>query len=119
MIPSLSGVFGSATAQDNPFPTSTQINYDLACTCCLHNIPRPISGTRRDALSMATDSDSIVKPNSEEKLRCVKCGLRTKFCAQNRTPSTSSSFCSLMATRSGLTKSFFASGSRNTDHKCC
>ena len=53
--------------------------------------------------AIATDSDSIVKPDSEKKLVCVICGLRATFCTQNRTPRTSSF---LMATRSRLTMNF-------------
>ena len=49
--------------------------------------------------AMATDSDNMAKPVSEKKFFCVKCGLRTKSCTQNRTPR-SSSF--LMATQSRL-----------------
>ena len=41
----------------------------------------------------------MLKPVSEKKLLCVKCGLRTKSCTQSRTPRTSSL---LMATRSRL-----------------
>ena len=47
--------------------------------------------------AIATDSDNMVKPVSENKFLCVKCGLRTKSCKQNRTARTSSF---LMATRS-------------------
>ena len=50
MIASLTGVFGSATAQDNSIPTSTQISYSLAWTCCLHNTPRGINRTWRTAI---------------------------------------------------------------------
>ena len=53
--------------------------------------------------AIATESGSIVKPDSEKKLLCVKCGLRTKSYRQSRTPRTSSS---LMATRSRLTINF-------------
>ena len=49
--------------------------------------------------AIATDSDNMLKPVSEKKLLCVKCGLRTKSCTQSRTPRTSSL---LMATRSRL-----------------
>ena len=49
--------------------------------------------------AIATDSDNMVKPVSEKKFLCVKCGLRTKSCTQNKTQRTSSL---LMATRSGL-----------------
>ena len=62
---------------------------------------------------MTTDSDSIVRPDSEEKLLLVKCGLRTKSCTQSRTPRTSSF---LMAKRSTLTINFSprVAGSRVT-----
>ena len=53
--------------------------------------------------AIATDSDNIVNLESEKKLLCVKCGLRTKFCTQSRTPSTSSSG---TATRSRLIINF-------------
>ena len=49
--------------------------------------------------AIATDSDNMLKPVSEKKLLCVKCGLRTKSCTESRTPLTSSF---LMATRSKL-----------------
>ena len=49
--------------------------------------------------AIATDSDNMVKPVSEKKLICVKCGLRKKSFTQSRTPRTSSL---LMATRSRL-----------------
>ena len=48
-------------------------------------------------LARATDSESIVKSDSEKKLLGVKCGLRAIYCAQNRTPRFSPS---LMASRS-------------------
>ena len=48
---------------------------------------------------IATDSDNMVKPVSENKFLCVKCGLQTKSCTQSKTPGTSSF---LMATRSRL-----------------
>ena len=41
----------------------------------------------------------MLKPVSEKKLLCVKCGLRTRSCTQSRTPRTSSL---LMATQSRL-----------------
>ena len=47
----------------------------------------------------ATDSDNIVKPDSEKKLLCVERGLRTKSCTQSRTRRTSFS---VMATLSRL-----------------
>ena len=50
MIPSLTDFFGSATAQDNPIPTSTQINHDLTCACCPYKTPRSVNGTWRDAI---------------------------------------------------------------------
>ena len=50
-------------------------------------------------LATATDSESIVKPVSEKKFLCVKCGPRTKSCTHSRTPRTSSLS---MATRSKL-----------------
>ena len=103
MIPALTGVFGSATAQDNTIPTSTQISYDLACICWLHITPRGMNGLDVMLYAIATDSDSIVKRDSEEKLLCVKCVLRTKSFTQSRTPRTSSS---LMAIRPRLTKKF-------------
>ena len=53
---------------------------------------------------MATDSESIVKPDSEKKLLCVKYGLRTKSCTQSRTPRTCFS---LMAIRSRLIKNLW------------
>ena len=57
--------------------------------------------TRLDVMlsAIATDSDNMLKPVSEKKFLCVKCGLRTKSCTQSRTPRTSSL---LMATRSRL-----------------
>ena len=45
-------------------------------------------------------SDNMVRPVSEKKFLCVKCGVRTKSRTQSRTPRTSSV---LMATRSRLT----------------
>ena len=50
MIPTLSGVFSTATMQHNPIPTSTQISDDLARTCWLHNTPRVINWTWRNAI---------------------------------------------------------------------
>ena len=40
---------------------------------------------------MAADSDSrsVVRPDSEKKLLCVNCELRTKSCTQSKTPRTS------------------------------
>ena len=49
--------------------------------------------------AIATDSDNMLKPVSEKKLLCVKCGIRTKSCTQSRKARTSSL---LMATRSRL-----------------
>ena len=49
--------------------------------------------------AIATESDNMLKPVSEKKLLCMKCGLRTKSCTQSRTPRNSSF---LMATRSKL-----------------
>ena len=47
--------------------------------------------TEFDAMlsAMATDSKKLVQPDSEIKLLCVKCGLRTKSCTHSRTPCTS------------------------------
>ena len=103
MIPSLTGVLGSATAQENPVLTRRQVSYDLTCACCLSNTPRGKNRTWSDAIGDGRDSDRIVKLDSDKKLLCVKCGLRTKSCTQNRTPLISSS---LMATRSKLTINF-------------
>ena len=50
IIPPLTGVFGSVTAQHNPIPTSTQIGDDLARTCWLHNTLRGIYSTCRNAI---------------------------------------------------------------------
>ena len=50
MIPAFTGVFGSATVQHNPTPTSTQIKDDLVRTCWLHDTPRGIDRTRCNAI---------------------------------------------------------------------
>ena len=51
MIPALTCVFGSATMQHHPIPTSRQISEDLACTCWLHNTPWGIHRTWRNVIS--------------------------------------------------------------------
>ena len=53
--------------------------------------------------AIATDSNSIVKPDSEKKLLCARFGLPTESCTQSRTPWSSSS---LMAIRLRLTRNF-------------
>ena len=65
MIPSLTGIFDSVTAQVNPIPTSTQISYDLTCARCLYN-----TGLDVMLSATATDSNIIVKPVSEKKFLC-------------------------------------------------
>ena len=49
--------------------------------------------------AIATDSDNMVKPVSEKKFLCMKCGIQRKSCTQSGTPRTSSL---LTATRSNL-----------------
>ena len=49
---------------------------------------------------IATDSDNLVEPDSEKKLFCVKCGLRTKSCTQIESHS-----------------DFFATSCRTMDHE--
>ena len=51
MIPALTGVFSTATTQQHPIPTSTQISDDLARRHGLHNTPWGVNWTWRNAIS--------------------------------------------------------------------
>ena len=113
MIPSLTGTLCSTPVQASSVPASMQISHNLAAHTVSTWLHGAYSGLDVIQSAIATYSESIVTPNSEKKLVCVKCELRTASSTKSKTSRTSRSG---MGTRSKVIVNFspWVAGPRTT-----